>query len=130
MLFSKKKEIIPLHPLICKGKPRKKITINLVRLQNFPKNQHFSPLFWENFANVLNEWSRAYYYDDAIKTISFAFLIIIISFKSIPVIPIILLLSRQLMNVCRKCKAKIDTPSSWISWPHIWVSSFKVMKIW
>ena len=129
MLFSKKKEIIPLHPLICKGKPRKKITINLVRLQNFPKNQHFSPLFWENFANVLNEWSCAYYYDDAIKTL-LPSLLSFFSFKSIPVIPIILLLSRQLMNVCRKCKAKIDTPSSWISWPHIWVSSFKVMKIW
>ena len=129
MLFSKKKEIIPLHPLICKGKPRKKITINLVRLQNFPKNQHFSPLFWENFANVLNEWSCAYYYDDATKTL-LPSLLSFFSFKSIPVIPIILLLSRQLMNVCRKCKAKIDTPSSWISWPHIWVSSFKVMKIW
>ena len=129
MLFSKKKEIIPLHPLICKGKPRKKITINLVRLQNFPKNQHFSPLFWENFANVLNEWSCAYYYDDAIKTL-LPSLLSFFSFKSIPVIPIILLLSRQLMNVCRKCKAEIDTPSSWISWPHIWVSSFKVMKIW
>ena len=129
MLFSKKKEIIPLHPLICKGKPRKKITINLVRLQNFPKNQHFSPLFWENFANVLNEWSCAYYYDDAIKTL-LPSLLSFFSFKSIPVIPIILLLSRQLMNVCSKCKTKIDTPSSWISWPYIWVSNFKVMKIW